>query len=433
VLKLKGGWEEPAAVYAAVIADPGEKKTPAYKVAIEPAIKAQAALRKAHQERLDEHEREVREYEVEKRDASKVGKPAPPPPPPLMGRTVVEDTTVEALATVLEGTPRGVIAVRDELAGWVRAMDQYKQGGKGADRQFWLSGWSNGYVVVDRKARGEPLILARPFVGVFGSIQPGVLGELGVHRGDGLLDRFLFSYPAPLPSRWSDAETSELARAAYRNLYDSLRSRIMPVDEHGDPDPIKVEFAPDAKVVFVEAVNAHREQMEAPGFPSRLRGPWSKLEAYLARLTLIVAMARAVEAGEAERVEARDVLRAVVLVDYFKSHARRVYVGLYGENSDDCFLEDLAEFLNEQGGSWDGTPTELHGKLSCRYKPPSPEALTRKLKALSKEHPTLNVESGNRWVKDLGNQRRFVALSIEKGVKGVNGRTAIGVVGSRGT
>src|SRR5215203_3373576 len=237
VVKLKEGWEEAAGIYAAVIADPGEKKTPAYKVAIEPATKRQAALRDAYQVELDEYKRELRAYEVDKADARKAGEPAPPPPqPPTMSRTVVEDTTVEALAVVLEGTPRGVLAMRDELAGWVRAVDQYKQGGKGADRQFWLSAWSNVYVAVDRKTRGEPLILTRPFVSVFGSIQPGVLSELCDGREDGLLDRFVFAYPEPVRSRWSDAEITTGARDAYRRLYDALRNKHMPEDNHGDPE-----------------------------------------------------------------------------------------------------------------------------------------------------------------------------------------------------
>jgi hypothetical protein len=63
---------------------------------------------------------------------------------------VVEDTTVEALAAVLEGNPRGVLVARDELSAFVRAMDQYKDH-KGTDRQFYLSAWSNSPVTVDRK------------------------------------------------------------------------------------------------------------------------------------------------------------------------------------------------------------------------------------------------------------------------------------------
>ena len=424
VLKLKEGWEEAAGIYAAVIADPGEKKTPAYKVAIEPATKRQAALRDAYQRALDEYNRELRAYEVDKADARKAGEPAPPPPqPPVMERTLVEDTTVEALAVVLDGTSRGVLAVRDELAGWVRSMDQYKQGGKGADRQFWLSGWSSGYVAVDRKSRGKPLILTRPFVSVFGSIQPGVLGELGAGREDGLLDRFVFAYPEPLPSRWSDAEISSLARDAYRRLYDALRDKHMPEDDHGDPEPDQIHFSPDAKAVFIDAVNAHREEMEAAGFPIRLKGSWSKLEAYIARLSLILAMARAVDTGEAERVEGDDVLRAVVLVDYLKCHARRVYVGLYGDDPLDRLAEDLEKLLKECGDSWRGQPSELHARLKSQYKPARADELSKAVRQIADRTPTLTFEDGHEAIERDGKRttRRYIALTLRNGVNGVNG------------
>jgi hypothetical protein len=413
VLKLKAGWEESAALYAAAIADPGEKKTPALKVALEPAIKLQAALRDEYRRKLDEYKRELREYEVDKKDAAKAGEPAPPPPePPDMERTMVEDATVEALAVVMERTPRGVVAVRDELAGWVRAMDQYKQGGKGADRQFWLSAWSNSYVAVDRKSRDEPLMIQRPFVGVFGSIQPGVLSELGEGREDGLLDRIIFTYPEPVPSRWTDDEISDEARDGYANLYRKLRELYMPVDEYGDPEPAKIHFSPDAKAVLIDAINSHREEMEQPGFSARLRGPWSKLEAYLARLTLILAMARATDEGAAERVEAQDVLSAVVLLDYFKNHARRVYVGLHGEDPDDFLADDVARFLRDRGGSWEGQPAELHAQLESDYKPERANELTKRLKAVAARTPALDFEYGDRWVREVGNKRRFVRLSL---------------------
>src|SRR3712207_5891181 len=130
----------------------------------------------------------------------------------------------------------------------------------------------------------------------------------------------------------------------------------MPTDEYGDPDPIRIHFSPDAKAALVESINAHREEMEQPGFPARLKGPWSKLEAYLARFGLILAMARAAEEGDAERIEARDVLSAVVLLDYFKTMARRVYVGLHGENPVDKLAADVVEFLRARGGYFKDEP-----------------------------------------------------------------------------
>ncbi len=412
-VKLKAGWEEGAAIYAAVIADPGEKKTPALKVALEPAKKAQAALRETYRKKADEHKRDLRAHEVDRKDAAKAGEPAPPPPePPVMERIMVEDATVEALAVVMDGTPRGVVAVRDELAAWVRSMDQYKQGGKGSDRQFWLSAWSNSYVGVDRKSREEPLMIQRPFVGVFGSIQPAVLGELGGGREDGLLDRFLFSYPETTPTRWTDNEISDGARDEYANLYRKLRALHMPTDEYGDPEPTRIHFAPDAKAVLIDAINSHWEEMEQPGFPTRLRGPWSKLEAYLARLTLVIATARAAYEGAAERVEVRDVLSALILLDYFKSQARRVYVGLHGEDPDERLAVDVGRFLEACGGAFEGQPAELHAQLKSDHKPDRPNELTKRLKAIAAKTPILEFAVGERWDREVANKRRFVRLSL---------------------
>ncbi len=413
VLKLKAGWEEGAAVYGAVIADPGEKKTPALKVALEPAKKAQAVLKEKYQRAEDEHKREQREYEVDKKDAARAGEAAPPPPQaPTMERTLVEDTTVERLAGIQAENPRGVVVVRDELSGWARAMDQYKQGGRGADRQFWLSAWSNSYVSVDRKSQPVPLIVGRPFVALFGAIQPGVLPELGDGREDGLLDRFLFAYPEPVLSGWTDAEISEEATDGYARLYGRLRDLYMPSDEFGEPAPVRIHLSPDAKAVMVDAINDHRAQMYTPGFPVRLKGPWSKLEAYFARLMLILATARAADENTAERVEARDVLAAVVLLDYFKNHARRVYVGLHGDNPDDRLAADIAQFVEERGGAWEGQPAELHAQLESECKPERANELTKRLKAVAARTPGLDFEAGERWDKELRNKRRFVRISL---------------------
>jgi hypothetical protein len=413
VLRLKAGWEEGAAVFGAVIADPGEKKTPALKVALEPAKRAQAALKEEYNKAEDEYKREMRQWEVDKRENARNGEPAPPPPQePSMERTLVEDTTVERLAGIQAENARGVVVVRDELSGWARAMDQYKQAGRGADRQFWLSAWSNSYVSVDRKSQPAPLIVGRPFVGVFGAIQPSVLPELGEGREDGLLDRFLFAYPEPVLAGWTDDEISDEARDGYSRLYGKLRELYMPLDEYGEPAPTTVHLAPDARAVMVEAINAHRAEMYGPGFPTRLKGPWSKLEAYFARLMLILATARAVDEDSAHRVEVKDVLAAVVLLDYFKNHARRVYVGLHGDNPDDRLAEDVAEFLRTRGGVWEGQPADLHIQLESEYKPERANELTKRLKAIAARTPGLDFETGERWDREIRNKRRFVQVSL---------------------
>ncbi len=417
VLKLKEGWEEGATIYGAVVAEPGEKKSPAASVAMEPATRAQATLKGAYLEKLDEHQREMREYEVDKRDAQKQGHAAPPPPvPPRMGRVMVEDATVEALAVVLEENPRGVGVFRDELSAWARAMDQYKSGGKGSDRQFFLSAWSNKYASVDRKSRQEPLILPRPFVGVFGSIQPAILPEIGDGREDGLLDRFLFAYPDSQPSRWTDDEISPEARADYGGLYGKLRLLHMDADDHGGPNPARVVLSPDARAVLVEAVNNHRAQTEELGFPLRLKGLWSKLEAYLARIALILALSRSVDDGAPERVEAGDVLGAVALLDYFKSQAKRIHAGLREADPVDLLADDVRRFLEGlEGRRFEGSPTDLHKQLRSAHKGGHANALTRRIKEIGRRSPSIRFdENTENYTKEDGTRstRRVVVLSL---------------------
>jgi hypothetical protein len=183
-----------------------------------------------------------------------------------------------------------------------------------------------------------------------------------------------------------------------------------------------VHFSPDAKALLRDEINQIRSKMEVPGFPERLQWVWSKLEAYVARLALIMAMCRVVEERAPECIESPDVLRAGLLIKYFKSHARRVYARLYGENRDARLLEDVARFLFERGGVWEGLPSKLHSELHSEVKPPTPEALTRKLNALSKRYERdIAFESGKRWNPETENSERHVKISLRDRVNGVNG------------
>jgi hypothetical protein len=103
VVELKPGWEEKAVVFATVIGDPAAKKSPGAKVATKPAKQVQVELRNVYQAK-----REMLEHEKNKRELRKAGAADPrPPKEPVMERTVVDDTTVEALSRVLKESPRG--------------------------------------------------------------------------------------------------------------------------------------------------------------------------------------------------------------------------------------------------------------------------------------------------------------------------------------
>ena len=80
--------------------------------------------------------------------------PEVPPSPTPPARLIVVDATVESLAPLLEDNPRGLLMTQDEGVAWVRGMGQYK-GGRGGDRQFWLSNWSG--LATGRRARCQSL------------------------------------------------------------------------------------------------------------------------------------------------------------------------------------------------------------------------------------------------------------------------------------
>jgi hypothetical protein len=424
VIQPKKGWTEGAAIYGAVIADSGEKKTAAIATASDVVQKLENRLSKEHEKALDEFALEEREYEVDRKDAAKQGLAAPPPPRrPVAERTHVNDTTVEALIPILKENPRGILLERDELVGWVKAMDQYKAGGKGAERQFWLSVWSNRPVSVDRKGQQALVSVLRPFIGVVGSIQPDVLPDLAENREDGMLERFLFAYPEPINALWTEHEISDGARVAYQDLYHRLRGLRMEADELGDPVEIPVSFSPEAKELFVSAYNEHRTEMALPGFASQLRSPWSKLEAYLLRLTLILAAGRFVDDGVAERIEPEDVLGAVRLVSYFKAQARRVFASFHGFDPRSRLVEDVSKFVTEQGGLWMGTATELHQQLTSDFKPDRADELSKFIQAAAQDEPGLLCESNTERFKDPGDDewksRRVLTLYVDRRRNGV--------------
>src|SRR5215217_4989764 len=401
VVEIKGGWREWPALFLAVVAPPGAMKTPAAKVAKKPAFDRQRELGKAYLEEKEEWQRETREWEVERRDAQKAGEPAPEQPEaPSMGRCWAGDTTVEALVGILEDNPRGLFVYRDELAGWVRSMDQYK-GGKGSDRQHWLNLWSTDEVVVDRKSRmGEPIILAKPFVSLFGGIQPAMLGELTAGMEDGLIDRFLFAYPAPRHVRFTEKEIGAEADEQYGALYRRLSDLRLILDEYGDPNPKPLKLTPEALRLFAFCVDSLGAEVLQPGFSARLEGVWSKLRGYLARLSLVLAVCRCVEAGtREERVETGDVEAAVKLLGYFKAHARRVYAELRSPDPLETLGADLKKLIEAAGGRLEATATELYRKLEeadCEPLPARPKELSQSVRALADRSSALRASFGHR-------------------------------------
>ena len=117
------------------------------------------------------------------------------PPRPPYRQAIVNDTTVEALAVVLNQNPRGVILHSDEMTEWLGRMDAYGSGGGGKDRGAYIRAYEGDSVTINRVRSSIPLRVDRFSVGILTGVQPEKLSDRFARSGegtsDGLFQRFL--------------------------------------------------------------------------------------------------------------------------------------------------------------------------------------------------------------------------------------------------
>jgi hypothetical protein len=90
---------------------------------------------------------------------------------------------------------------RDELAGWLLGMTAYSDNA----RPFWIEAFGGRPYPVDRVKHPNPIRVPRLAVSWHGGIQPERLAEIIRHEvDDGLLARFMFFWPDPIPFRMGD-------------------------------------------------------------------------------------------------------------------------------------------------------------------------------------------------------------------------------------
>jgi hypothetical protein len=103
--------------------------------------------------------------------------------------------------------------------------------------------------------------------------------------------------------------------------------------KEGRSVPNVAHLSPEGRVRWQEHYDAHADEMNHDDFPPSLRSAWGKFREYAGRLTLILAcMEHAADPTKdlaaAPHVKSRTVRNAWRLVDYFKSHARRVHAAI---------------------------------------------------------------------------------------------------------
>jgi len=369
VIRLKPGWTEPCVVWAALVGESGTLKSPALDLAMNPAKRRQAQAIAEHEEAEKGYERDKALHEADRKAWMSKGraKNEPPPEPPTEPtciRHYCGDTTIEALAVMLQANPRGVLLSRDELSGWLKSFDQYRNG-KGGDTAHWLSMFGARDVLVDRKGNGQrPIYCPRAAVSIIGGIQPGTLRHaLGLeHFQNGMAARLLLAMPPSQPKRWTDAAVDHNTLRAMQGLYDGLCDLPMNADADGHPHPAEIGLSADGKAAWIDWYNQHARRLaDATGDHAAML---AKIEAYAARLALLVHLIRVV-AGDPTvtdegQADGESIRAGTTLADWYAGEGERVY-GVLGENDEQREQRALIELIRRKGGSTSSRDLRHHG------------------------------------------------------------------------
>jgi len=153
VAKPKRGWREPPAIWGCAVGDSGTGKSPAMKDTASQAFEIDRELREAYIAAVDKYKQDLDCYAVamESFDPSGGAEKPEKPRKPKREYFAVVDATIERLAEMLGDSHRGLLMVRDELAGWFGSFARYKVKAGGTDVPNWLSLFDCGAIRVHRR------------------------------------------------------------------------------------------------------------------------------------------------------------------------------------------------------------------------------------------------------------------------------------------
>ncbi len=310
LIEIKPRWRRKATLWTGVVAASGEGKSPADSYARAALDELQNEADARYQEQLVAYRAEQARWKAT--DPTTRGEE---PAPPTYEHWYSTDATVEALAPMLQHNA-GLALACDELTAWARGCNAYKRGGN--DRQKYLEIWNGRPLKVDRKTQGV-IFVKDPVLGIIGGIQPERLHEMTREASahDGLLPRFVWTYPDVTPTDWSWGETGMDDLETMVDLFRSLRR---PPSLTG---PLILRPHPAARERWKTWYDeTHRAK---PTLPPLAREFASKLPPQLATLWLLLCTLWAPTdiSGVASAARLDD---AIELIEYLRAHARRVLV-----------------------------------------------------------------------------------------------------------
>lgn len=334
-------WTEFPNLWGCTIAPPSSMKSPAQSAALAAVEKLEGEWREEHKALMTEHRPQMEAWEIDAKAARQQALKAAakggsagdveipePPPEPTERRLLVNSATPEKLVAIHAANPRGLLVLRDELAGWLRGFDRP---GREPERAFYLESWTgqNAYRS-DTIGRGSDFLPAA-CCAVYGSMQPGTFraylqASAEAAKQDGLLQRFsLLVWPErtefQLNDKPPDRQAAWRTEQVFRRLADLNRAGLDAGTQDEFEGPPFLRFEPEAQEAFLEWLENFMRRL--PDIrPEAFEGHLSKYRKALPALALIFELT---ESPSPTAVSLRSWKRARQWGDLLESHLRKVY------------------------------------------------------------------------------------------------------------
>lgn len=334
-LEVKRGWRESANLWMSLVGRAGVGKTPSISSITFPLSRLNNIEIKKHIEDAQKYENYMNMNEKEKAMSSVVEKPK-------KTQFIVNDVTLEALVELHNENPNGIGVLKDELAGFFKDMNKYREGG---DLEHWLSSWSGKEINLNRKTAKSSFV-ERAYLPIMGGIQPSILDAFHTdeNKDNGFLDRMLFTFPDIQIEKYSDKEMSQQVLdwyESYINTFYQSTKRNIKYSEGGTIEPIIAKFTPEAneewKRIFNEITDVQNGEDESESMKSML----PKQKAYICRFSLIINTLASLSDKSISKdvIEVESVLKAERLSKYFVSMNKKLILESIKRNKSKVMID----------------------------------------------------------------------------------------------
>ena len=278
-------FEVPPTLYAALVAESGQLKSPIFSNIIrQPLNQLRREKVEAYQAAMEDYEAAMQAWEQSENKAEKPKKPADPT------LYFFTNTTGEGIPAQASKVPdKALLALVDELSGLFRSENAHR-GGRGSDKQDLLSYFDGSGQTVLR-ASGIKVDVERIYLSIFGTIQPDVLKNhmSDCSDPDGQWARFLF-VNQPLSFAPLGDDDGRVV---------SIRDRIADYYRQVERIPEMEYRLSRAAFKRYQPMHDHLERLRVTHPKPGMRAVFSKMKGIIGRLALNLHVLWELDAGKA--------------------------------------------------------------------------------------------------------------------------------------